>query len=122
MIVKLLTEHNLEFQSLKGGCRGSPSQHLSKCQIVGNLMLRLIYSYSLIPFLYQVYSFGCNDEGTLGRVTSEEGSETVPGKVDGLPKIVQVCAGDSHTAALSDDGRVFAWGNFRVSSNTFCFL
>ena len=23
MIVKLLTEHNLEFQSLKGGCRGS---------------------------------------------------------------------------------------------------
>ena len=66
-------------------------------------------------FSYQVYSFGCNDEGTLGRVTSEEGSETVPGKVDGLPKIVQVCAGDSHTAALSDDGRVFAWGNFRVS-------
>ena len=23
MIVKLLTEHNLEFLSLKGGCRGS---------------------------------------------------------------------------------------------------
>ena len=23
MIVKLLTEHHLEFQSLKGGCRGS---------------------------------------------------------------------------------------------------
>ena len=83
----------------------------------------VIYSILILVdiFSYQVYSFGCNDEGTLGRVTSEEGSETVPGKVDGLPKIVQVCAGDSHTAALSDDGRVFAWGNFRVSSNTFCF-
>ena len=38
MIVKLLTEHHLEFLSLKGGCRGRPSLHLSKCQIVGNLM------------------------------------------------------------------------------------
>ena len=66
-----------------------------------------------------MYTFGCNDEGTLGRDTSEEGSETVPGKVDGLPKIVQVCAGDSHTAALSADGRVFAWGNFRVSERSF---
>ena len=62
-----------------------------------------------------MYTFGCNDEGTLGRDTSDEGTETVPGKVDGLPRIVQVCAGDSHTAALSDDGRVYAWGNFRVS-------
>ena len=42
MIVKLLTEHHLEFLSLKGGCRGSSESHLSKCQIVGNLMRRLI--------------------------------------------------------------------------------
>ena len=42
MIVKLLTEHHLEFLSLKGGCRGSSESHLSKCQIVANLMLRLI--------------------------------------------------------------------------------
>lgn len=61
-----------------------------------------------------MYTFGCNDEGTLGHDTSEEGSETLPGKVDGLPTVVQVCAGDSHTAALSEDGRVYAWGNFRV--------
>ena len=31
MIVKLLTEHHLEFLSLKGGCRGCLSLHLSKC-------------------------------------------------------------------------------------------
>ena len=30
MIVKLLTEHRLEFLSLKGGCRGSPESTLVK--------------------------------------------------------------------------------------------
>ena len=61
-----------------------------------------------------MYTFGCNDEGGLGRDTSEEGTETVPGKVNLSSSIVMVSAGDSHTAALSDDGKVFAWGNFRV--------
>ena len=40
MIVKLLTEYHLEFLSLKG--EAHPSLHLSKCEIVGNLMPRLI--------------------------------------------------------------------------------
>ena len=30
MIVKLLTEHHLEFQRLKGGCRGSSESTLVK--------------------------------------------------------------------------------------------
>ena len=38
MSVKLLTEHHLEFLSLKGGCKARLSLHMSKCQIVGNLM------------------------------------------------------------------------------------
>lgn len=62
----------------------------------------------------QVYSFGCNDEGALGRDTSVEGSEMVPGKVELQEKVIQVSAGDSHTAALTEDGRVFLWGSFRV--------
>ena len=42
MIVKLLTEHHLEFLSLKGGCGGSSeSTHVPRCNIVGNHMLRL---------------------------------------------------------------------------------
>ena len=41
MIVKLLTEHNLEFLSLKGGCTGSAESSLVKCRIVGNLKHRL---------------------------------------------------------------------------------
>lgn len=60
-------------------------------------------------------SFGCNDEGALGRDTSEEGSECEPGNVDLPSKAIQVTAGDSHSAALLDNGKVFAWGSFRVS-------
>ena len=42
MIVKLLTEHHLELLSLK---EARQSLHLSKCQIVGNLMPRLKYEH-----------------------------------------------------------------------------
>ena len=40
MVVKLLTEHHLEFLSLKGSLAAEAhlGLHLSKCQIVGNLM------------------------------------------------------------------------------------
>ena len=41
MIVKLLTEHHVEFLSLKGGCRGASESTLVKMLIVGNLMPRL---------------------------------------------------------------------------------
>ncbi|CAK9805737.1 Regulator of chromosome condensation [Anthophora quadrimaculata] len=56
--------------------------------------------------------------GALGRDTSKEGSETVPGSVDLPGKAIQVTAGDSHSAALLEDGRVFAWGSFRDSHGT----
>ncbi|XP_029156286.1 regulator of chromosome condensation-like [Nylanderia fulva] len=61
----------------------------------------------------EVLTFGCNDEGALGRDTTKEGSETVPDTVELPGKAIQVTAGDSHTAALLEDGRVFAWGTFR---------
>uniref|UniRef100_A0A2K6U258 RCC1-like domain-containing protein n=1 Tax=Saimiri boliviensis boliviensis TaxID=39432 RepID=A0A2K6U258_SAIBB len=67
----------------------------------------------------QVYSFGCNDEGVLGRDTSVEGSEMVPGKVELQEK---VSAGDSHTAALTQDGRVFLWGSFRDNNGVIGLL
>lgn len=63
----------------------------------------------------EIYSFGCNDEGALGRDTTEEGSEFTPVKVTLPGKAVQISAGDSHSACLLDDGRVFAWGSFRDS-------
>lgn len=62
-----------------------------------------------------IYSFGCNDEGALGRDTSEDGSEFEPRKMDLPGQAVKICAGDSHSACLLEDGRVFACGSFRNS-------
>lgn len=39
----------------------------------------------------------------------------IPGKVTLNEKVVQVSAGDSHTAAVTEDGSVYIWGSFRVS-------
>ena len=51
MIVKLLAEHHLEFLGLKEAAEARPSLHMSNCQIVGNLMPRLI-SYLNACILY----------------------------------------------------------------------
>ena len=50
MSVKLLTEHHLEFLSLKGGC----SLNLSKYHIVGNHMSQLNYYASLDSCLLKI--------------------------------------------------------------------
>uniref|UniRef100_A0A182QFE8 RCC1-like domain-containing protein n=1 Tax=Anopheles farauti TaxID=69004 RepID=A0A182QFE8_9DIPT len=63
----------------------------------------------------KVYSFGCNDEGALGRDTSEEGSEFLPKPIELPGTCVKISAGDSHSACLLNDGRVYAWGSFRDS-------
>ena len=59
MIVKLLTEHHLEFLSIKDAAETRPSLHMSKCHIVENLMhwliinsfscMHRIKAYHLIP-------------------------------------------------------------------------
>ncbi|XP_037564540.2 regulator of chromosome condensation-like [Dermacentor silvarum] len=64
----------------------------------------------------KVWSFGCNDEGALGRQTSSlEGTETTPGIVELPEPVAQLTAGDSHSAALTVSGKVYLWGNFRDS-------
>ena len=70
--------------------------------------------HSLSP--WQVFTWGCNDEGALGREV-DDGEEFSPGvvaKLEGV-RVVQVSAGDSHTAALTDTGSIYCWGVFRVS-------
>ncbi|XP_008321817.1 regulator of chromosome condensation [Cynoglossus semilaevis] len=69
-----------------------------------------------------VYTFGCNDEGALGRETSGEGSEMAPGKVALEEKVIQVSAGDSHTAALTETGQVYLWGTFRDNNGVIGLL
>lgn len=61
-----------------------------------------------------LFSFGCDDEGALGREATDENSFE-PKEVSLPGPVIQVTAGDSHSAALLDDGRVFAWGSFRVN-------
>ncbi|XP_065221614.1 regulator of chromosome condensation-like isoform X1 [Planococcus citri] len=62
----------------------------------------------------RVYSWGCNDDFALGRETTSE-TEAIPGEVSIEEKVVQVTAGDSHSAALTESGKVYAWGSFRDS-------
>ncbi|ODN00193.1 Regulator of chromosome condensation [Orchesella cincta] len=66
-----------------------------------------------------VWSFGLNDDKALGRVTKEEEDSFEPGKVDLKKKVVQVSAGDSHSAALTEDGEVYAWGCFKDNNGNY---
>ncbi|XP_063370605.1 regulator of chromosome condensation [Cydia amplana] len=63
----------------------------------------------------KVWTFGCNDEGALGRPTSGETEEGTAGAVKLPAKAVAISAGDSHSAALLENGHVYAWGAFRDS-------
>ena len=67
----------------------------------------------------QVFSWGCTANGRCGHGESNVSSSaarsgySMPKRVDALRKVVikQVCAGDSHSLALSGGGRVFSWGS-----------
>ena len=61
----------------------------------------------------KVFSWGCNDEGALGR-TSQEGQnpENVPGLVHLDISVKFISAGDSHSMA-ADDYDVYIWGVYR---------
>lgn len=62
----------------------------------------------------KVYSYGCNDEGALGRETDgDESLEATPTVVDLKHPVTKITAGDSHSLALTDQNEVFIWGNFR---------
>ncbi|KAL9035621.1 MAG: hypothetical protein Q9180_004765 [Flavoplaca navasiana] len=91
----------------------------------------------------KVLTWGVNDQGALGRNTQWEGGmrdmdedsddddnaglnprESTPGPITTFPEatvIVKLSAGDSHTLALTDDGRVFGWGTFRSNEGILGF-
>ena len=91
----------------------------------------------------KILTWGVNDQGALGRDTMWEGglkdmdendsddsdksdsglnpAESNPTAVptSSFPEgtqFVKLAAGDSHTLALTDDGHVYGWGTFRVST------
>lgn len=66
----------------------------------------------------KVFTWGCNDEGALGR----EGAENVPLEVANTLAIpvTDISAGDSHTIAYNTEiNHVYIWGLYRVSSLNF---
>lgn len=95
----------------------------------------------------RIWSWGGNDSGVLGRDTStakavlkemttnpdeeddEDGdlneAESIPGLVENLPtvgKIVRLAATDNLSAALYENGDVYAWGCFRCNEGMLGFL
>ena len=68
-----------------------------------------------------VFSWGCNDEGALGRI----GDESTPLRVDGALNIpvTDIVAGDCHSIGYSTiSNLVFFWGCYRVSISYFHFI
>eukprot|EP00193_Tetraselmis_chui_P008055 CAMPEP_0177758854 /NCGR_PEP_ID=MMETSP0491_2-20121128/4413_1 /TAXON_ID=63592 /ORGANISM="Tetraselmis chuii, Strain PLY429" /LENGTH=376 /DNA_ID=CAMNT_0019274629 /DNA_START=108 /DNA_END=1235 /DNA_ORIENTATION=+ len=80
-----------------------------------------------------VWSWGVNDEGALTGGEAWEKYHGRTGKVEdsyvpkpvAMPseagKVVQLSAGDSHTAALTEEGVVYAWGTFRSDAGVMGF-
>jgi regulator of chromosome condensation len=85
----------------------------------------------------EMYSWGVNDEGALGRYTEgaawaahaalaarEPGDTYTPGLVTmpaGAPRVARLSAGDSHTVALTRRGSVYGWGTFRDNKGVWAF-
>ncbi|XP_063931647.1 regulator of chromosome condensation-like isoform X2 [Zophobas morio] len=68
----------------------------------------------------KLYTCGVNDQGALGRkTTNNEEDEYMPKLVNLDCKIISVACGDSHTLALSEDGVVYQWGNYRGTFGTY---
>ena len=62
-----------------------------------------------LTFDGKLFSWGCNDDDSLGRGGEESEAHPVGGALAGA-EVAMVTAGDSHTAALTRDGKVYSWG------------
>ena len=59
--IKILTEHHLEFLSLKGATQARPNLHLSKCHIVTVQMSMMIGMPSGFSLNLKKITFFCSD-------------------------------------------------------------
>jgi alpha-tubulin suppressor-like RCC1 family protein len=57
----------------------------------------------------QVYTWGFNSDGGLGRAQSQINAS--PGLISELPEVEDVAIGDNFMIALTKDQRVFGWGS-----------
>ena len=61
----------------------------------------------------ELWCWGQNNSGVLGigQPEHEVSRRTVPTRVAGIDSVIAVSAGNNHTCAVSDDGRVYCWGH-----------
>ena len=62
-----------------------------------------------------VYTWGCNDDNALGRITNDIDEEFIPALLELPEEIKTLCAGDSFTVSLAKSGRAYISGCFRNS-------
>lgn len=107
---------------------GPDREQLTNLTELKNLKFKLIAAGSMhvlgVTDDDKLMSWGCNDEGALGRDTSVEDSETRPGTVV-IPEtdveIYSISAGGSHSAVLFSNGNVYSWGTFRDKNGDMGF-
>jgi alpha-tubulin suppressor-like RCC1 family protein len=80
------------------------------------------FNHSLaISSHHHVYAWGSNGLGQLGIGTREKAETPISIELAGLKideTISQICAGDSHSLALTNQGRVYVWGfHFGLKKN-----
>ena len=68
-----------------------------------------------------LYSWGCNDEKALGHDAPEWCIGVVNLPLLPSEKIVSITCGDSISAAVTSEGRVYSWGTFRDSQGVLGF-
>jgi len=59
-----------------------------------------------------VFTWGCADDGSLGR----SGEESLPAVVEGLPEedpVIGIACGDGQTVAVTTGGKVYGWGCYK---------
>ncbi|KAG1469204.1 hypothetical protein G6F56_003388 [Rhizopus delemar] len=64
-----------------------------------------------------LYSWGCTDEGVLGR----EGKSDIPIKLETNVKFVKIVSGDCINMALTAEGDLYTWGTYRGAEGAFGF-
>uniref|UniRef100_UPI0030DD3661 InlB B-repeat-containing protein n=2 Tax=Bifidobacterium indicum TaxID=1691 RepID=UPI0030DD3661 len=73
------------------------------------------YSHSLaIGSDGNLYTWGNNSDGKLGRDTGSAGQDATPGMVTkpaGVDKWIQADAGENYSLAIGSDGNLYTWGN-----------
>jgi RCC1 and BTB domain-containing protein len=104
-----------KFGRLGHGCeRNQPTPKMIQGPLTGKHVAQVVcggFHTAAITNDGELYTWGGGEHGQLGH--GDKVNKTVPWLVASLTKLnlVQITCGWSHTVALTEDGKVFTWGN-----------